>query len=62
MVVEVLITSCQVSEKWKIGPQIPHTMIIDAAIIKEKGLPVLCVIQVATRLKNWLIFRDPVFC
>jgi hypothetical protein len=43
IVVPVLITSCQVSEKLKIGPDMPHIIINASAAIKVVGLPVhLC--------------------
>src|SRR6478672_7337893 len=44
MVVPVLITSCQVSEKPNKGPDIKQAMIIKIAAIELKGLPVALVI------------------
>src|SRR4051794_8208299 len=37
IVVPVLITSCQVSLKWKAGPVIAHTMIVPIASMKVMG-------------------------
>src|SRR5262245_12348890 len=39
MVVPVLMTSCQVSEYWKTGPEIPHTRIVPSAIAKAPVPP-----------------------
>src|SRR5687768_9714823 len=44
MVVPVLITSCQVSEKLKIGPVIAQTIINSMAVRKAMGVPVALVI------------------
>ena len=43
MVVPVLITSCQVSEKLKIGPAISHAIMTQKAMIKADVLPVALV-------------------
>ena len=43
MVVPVLITSCQVSEKPNIGPDIAQTKITVKAVIKARGEPVVLV-------------------
>lgn len=48
MVVPVLITSCQVSENLNIGPVIPQTIIINAAVIKAMGEPVALVTLLAS--------------
>src|SRR6476646_939728 len=39
MVVPVLITSCQVSEKWKNGPVIAHTTTVPSASAKTQARP-----------------------
>src|SRR4051812_19324419 len=52
MVVPVLITNCQVSEKWNSGPVTAHTIMMSAAIIKAAGLPVTVVTRVENRLKK----------
>jgi len=40
MVVPVFITSCQVSEKWNSGPEIPQTMSTARAMTKAPEVPV----------------------
>ena len=40
MVVPVLMTSCQVSEKWKTGPSSAHAMMTPTAPAKASELPV----------------------
>ncbi len=40
MVVPVLITSCQASEKWKSGPVAAHTRIASSASVNEEAVPV----------------------
>src|SRR6185503_21173372 len=40
MVVPVFITSCQVSEKWNSGPEIPQTMSTARAITNAPDVPV----------------------
>jgi hypothetical protein len=52
MVVPVLITNCQVSEKSKIGPEIPQTNTMPKAVKKAAELPVQEVMVVATRSKK----------
>src|SRR5690349_12398117 len=49
MVVPVLITSCQVSLKWKIGPITAQATITAAAAANAHGVPVAC----DTRCANW---------
>src|SRR6476659_3735342 len=39
IVVPVLITSCQVSEKWKSGPVIAHTTTVPSASAKTQARP-----------------------
>ena len=51
MVVPVLMTSCQVSEKSKIGPVIAQTRTIPSASAKAGTLPVKCVAAEAKRSK-----------
>src|SRR5436305_3628127 len=49
MVVPVLITSCHVSLKWKMGPEAAHTMMIRTAIPKARGWPSIFDIPLANR-------------
>jgi hypothetical protein len=56
-VVPVLITSCQVSEKWNIGPVIAHPIIRKQARIKAIGRPVAQV----TADENFSKTRDILF-
>ena len=39
----VLMTNCQVSEKWKTGPVTPQTITITMAVINAYALPVALV-------------------
>ncbi len=52
MVVPVLITNCQVSEKLNIGPVTAQTMITRNARIKARGFPVARVTRFENLLKN----------
>lgn len=52
MVVPVLMTSCQVSENLKNGPEIAQIMTIKAAPIKAGELPVNVVAQLANFSKR----------
>lgn len=47
MVVPVLMTSCQVSEKWNRGPVTPHRTTISSAATKVIGWPAAAEIRVA---------------
>jgi len=49
MVVPVLMTSCQVSEKWNNGPVTAHATMIKVAATNANGDPVAC----ATPCANW---------
>lgn len=53
IVVPVLITNCQVSEKLKTGPVIPQITTMAMAVINEYALPVAFVTIVEKRLKKW---------
>jgi hypothetical protein len=61
IVVPVLMTSCQVSEKLKIGPVINQTIIMAKAIMKAFDVPVACVAFCESRSSNslnlFLFFR-----
>src|SRR6478672_8719287 len=46
MVVPVLMTSCQVSEKWNAGPLSAHTSTIRSADRKVHGVPTACAVVV----------------
>ena len=51
-VVPVLITSCQVSEKWKSGPVAAHTITISAAAMKAQGVPTAFEVRWESLRKN----------
>jgi hypothetical protein len=53
IVVPVLITSCQVSEKWKSGPVMPQTRIVPSARPNAGTLPENRVAAEAKRSKAW---------
>ncbi|MEO6509319.1 MAG: hypothetical protein ABIO02_05170 [Patescibacteria group bacterium] len=40
MVVDVLMISCQVSENLRIGPDSPHRIRAEIAIMKAQGVPI----------------------
>src|SRR5262245_61062355 len=52
MVVLVLITSCQVSLKWKSGPLIPQTTIKVHAAANVSGRPAACAVAWANRVNS----------
>ena len=52
IVVPVLMTSCQVSEKPKIGPVMPHTSTTATAPTKANGVPAAREHQRAKRVNN----------
>ena len=54
MVVPVLMTNCQVSEKWKIGPVIPQPMMTRSAIRNASQEPVTLVTLMAIRSNQCL--------
>lgn len=60
MVVPVLMTSCQVSEKWKTGPVIAQTIMTKNASMKAKGEPVAFV-TVVENLSNFAVKEVEVF-
>lgn len=65
MVVPVLITSCQVSEYLKIGPQMAQIITIDAAMINAPEVPVRCVTLLENLSKKerlFLFFIAYIFC
>src|ERR1051326_3390340 len=49
IVVPVLMTSCHVSLKPKIGPLISHTQMVSAANANASGWPVVCAVHLAKR-------------
>jgi hypothetical protein len=55
IVVDVLITSCQVSLKWNIGPLMPHTTTSTTAITNVAGLPAI-VERPVENFENQLLF------
>src|SRR5262245_61017992 len=65
IVVPVLITSCQVSLKWKRGPVIAQVKTTANANAKAAGLPVARPVQFAKRLKEddaQLVAATPFTC
>src|SRR5213592_5029282 len=52
IVVPVLITSCQVSEKWKSGPVASHVSTTSVATRKDKGRPAQREVALATRVNQ----------
>ncbi len=54
MVVPVLMMSCQVSEKWKMGPVTAQIIMMEKAIKKAVGLPVILVTLVEKESKKRL--------
>lgn len=58
MVVEVLITNCQVSEKPKKGPSAAHTVINKTAHTKAAGFPMADATLRAIILKCSFIFKS----
>ena len=59
MVVPVLITSCQTSEKPKIGPVTAQTITAPSARMKASGRPVKAAILPAIAVKSRSIARAP---
>jgi len=55
MVVPVLITSCHVSLKRKIGPVMPHIITSNRQAIKVHGLPAVRAVAVAKALNSFSI-------
>ena len=56
MVVPVLMTSCQSSEKWKTGPSAPHTRTVASAAQNAVGEPAHRVTLLAKRIRAQLSF------
>jgi len=62
MVVPVLMTNCQVSEKPNTGPEVAHRATAIDAMPKATGEPAHLVTRVANRSKKWETgLRLPVF-
>lgn len=56
MVVPVLMTSCQFSEKWNKGPVIAQASTMSSAIMKAAVLPAASVTQPANLSNRRLVF------
>jgi len=56
IVVPVLITGCQVSLQWKMGPLIAHAATTHAASAKADGCPVAWAVVLANRVNQELDF------
>ena len=61
IVVPVLIMSCQVSLKPKIGPEIAHSIMMANAVPNAAGCPIACAVSLASRPKRDVVRIGIVF-